>query len=114
MRMAGASRGWLRREQYQGGIGRRPLRRPSSSFVLLGRPIPGFGRVRGARKVDAFSVALFSLPRGMGQAGFRASAPVPVRPGRRRGSGRIEQHLATRPASPWAHSDEDMYIASLR
>ena len=57
------------------------------------------GRVRGARKVDAFSVALFSLPRGMGQAGLRASAPVPVRPGRRRGSARIEEHVATRPAS---------------
>ena len=51
------------------GIGRRPLRRPSSSFVLLGRPTLGFGRVRGARKVDAFSDALFSRPLGMGQAG---------------------------------------------
>ena len=99
MRIAGASRGRLRREQYQGGIGRRPLSRPSSSFVLLGRPTPGFGRVRGARKVDAFSVALFSRPLGMGQAGLRASAPVPVRPGRRRGSARIEEHVATRPAS---------------
>ena len=64
MRIAGAARGWLRREQYQGGIGRRPLSRPSS--------------VRGARKVDAFSVALFSLLLAMGQAGLRASAPVPV------------------------------------
>ena len=53
------------------------------------------GRVRGARKVDVFSVALFSRPLRMGQAGLRASAPVPVRPGRRRGSARIEEHLAT-------------------
>ena len=64
------------------------------------------GRVRGARKVDAFSVALFSRPLGMGQAGLRASAPVPVRPGRRRGSARIEEHVATRPASRWAHCEE--------
>ena len=45
------------------------------------------GRVRGAREVDAFSVALFPRPLGMGQAGLRASASVPVRPGRRRGAG---------------------------
>ena len=64
------------------------------------------GRVRGARKVDVFSVALFSRPLGMGQAGLRASAPVPVRPGRRRGSARIEEHVATRPAFRWAHCDE--------
>ena len=106
MRIAGASRGWRRREHYQGGIGRRPLSRPSSAFVLLGRPTPGLVRVRGAREVDAFSVALFSRPRGMGQAGLRASAPVSIRPGRRRGSARTEEHLATRPASRWAHSDE--------
>ena len=79
MRIAGASRGWLRREQYQGGIGRRPLSRPSSSFVLLGRLIPGFARVRGARKVDAFSVALFSLPRGMEQGGLGVSAQHLIR-----------------------------------
>ena len=65
MHIAGASRGWRRREHYQGGIGRRPLSRPSSAFVLLGRPTPGLGRVRGAREVDVFSVALFSRPRGM-------------------------------------------------
>ena len=64
------------------------------------------GRVRGARKVDVFSVALFSRPLRMGQAGLRASAPVPVWLGRRRGSARIEEHVATRPASRWAHSDE--------
>ena len=64
------------------------------------------GRVRGARAVDAFSVALCSRPLGMGQAGFRASAPVPVRPGRRRGSARIEEHVDTRPASRSAPSDE--------
>ena len=98
MRIAGTARGWLQREQYHGGIGRQPLGRPSSSFVLLGRPTLGFGRVRGARKVDAFSVALFSLPRGMVQAGLRAAAPGPGRPGRRRGSGRLEAHLGTRPA----------------
>ena len=53
------------------------------------------GRVRGARKVDVFSVAFFSRPLGMGQAGLRAATPVPVRPGRRRGSVRIEEHLAS-------------------
>ena len=66
MRIAGASRGWLRREQDHGGIGRRPLSRLSSSFLLPGRPTPGLGRVRGAQEVDAFSVAFFSLPRGDG------------------------------------------------
>ena len=114
MRIHGASKGLRRREQYQGGVGRRPLSRPSSAFVLLGRPTPGLGRVRGAQEVDAFLVALFSLPQGMGQAGLRASASVPVRPGRTRGSVRIEEHVATRPASRGAHSDEDMYISSLR
>ena len=107
MLIAGASTGWLRREQHQGSIGRRPSSRPSSAFVLLGRPTPGLGRVRGARKIDAFSVVFFcSLPRGMGQAGLRASAPVPVRPGRRRGSARIEGHVATSLASRGTHSDE--------
>ena len=99
MRIAGAPEGAVPRWFWPPNI-------ESSAFVLLGRPTPGFGRVRGARKVDAFSVALCSRPRGMGQAGLRASAPVPVRPGRRRGSVRIEEHLATRPASRWAHSDE--------
>ena len=66
------------------------------------------GRVRGARKVDAFLVALFSRPLGMGQAGLRASALVPVRPGRLRGSARIEEHVDTRLASRWAHSDEPL------
>ena len=57
------------------------------------------GRVRGARAVDAFSVALCSRPRGMGQAGLRAAAPVTVWPGRLRRSVRIEEPLATRPDS---------------
>ena len=57
------------------------------------------GRVRGARKVDVFSFAFFSRPLGRGQAGLRASAPVPIRLGRRRGSARVEKHVATRPAS---------------
>ena len=81
------------KEQYQGGIGRRPLSRPSSSFLLLGRPTPGRGRVRSAQKVDGFSDA---RPRGMGPAGLGVAAPVPVRPGRRRGSVRIEEPLPGR------------------
>ena len=96
-------------------IGARSIRL-AMSIAFAGRPfyahsrgvegVAPEGRVRGARKVDAFSVVFFSLPRGKGQAGLRASASVAVRLGRVRGSVRIEEHLATRPASRWAHSDE--------
>ena len=96
-------------------IGARSIRL-AMSIAFAGRPfyahsrgvegVAPEGRVRGARAVDTFSVALFSRPLGMGQAGLRASASVPVRPGRRRGLARIEEHVATRPASRWAHSDE--------
>ena len=55
MRIAGTARGWLQREQYHGGIGRQPLGRLSFAFLLLRRPTLGFGRVRGARAVAAFS-----------------------------------------------------------
>ena len=77
-----------------------------SSFLFLPVARPTDSRLRTRPRRSEGPVALFSRPLGMGQAGLRASAPVPVRPARRRGSARIEEHVATRPASRWAHSDE--------
>ena len=73
-----------------------------SSFLFLpaARPTDSRPRTRprraGGRRILGDPV---SRPRGMEEAGLRAAAPGPGRPGRRRGSGRLEAHVATRPAS---------------
>ena len=55
----GAGSRWYRPPTFGSSFLCLPVARPTDSSL-------GFGRVRGARKVDAFSVAFFSLPRGDG------------------------------------------------
>ena len=97
----GLRRGWEGEgEAPEGGVPRW-YRAPAfvSSFLFLpaARPTDSRPRTRprraGGRRILGDPV---SRPRGMEQAGLRAAAPGPGRPGRRRGSGRLEAHVATR------------------
>ena len=99
MRIAGASKGGA----PEGGVPRwyrAPAFVSSFLFLLAARPTDSRPRTRprraGGRRILGDR---FSRPRGMEEAGLRAAAPGPGRPGRRRGSGRLEAHVATRPAS---------------
>ena len=100
MRIAGASKGVgaLRREEYQGGIGRRPVCRPSSSFLLPGQAIPGRGRVRGARAVAAFSMTPSLGPGGWKRPG--SELRLRAQAGRGVGEGRAGSRRIWAPGRP--------------
>ena len=101
----------LRREEYQGGIGRRPFCRPSSSFLLPGRPTPGRGRVRGVRAVAAFSVTP-----SLGPGGWKRPASelrLRAQAGRGVGEGRAGSRRMWPPGRPSVRHTETSPVALL-
>ena len=98
MRIARASKGgapeggvprWYRAPAFLSSFLFLPAARPTDS-----RPWTRPRRAGGRRTLGD----PFSRPRGIEEAGLRAAAPDPGRPGRGRGLGWLEAHLGTRPA----------------